>query len=96
LGLELWAPLQPPYQAGEYAAVADRAADALADEPPYGALYYNFACAASLAGRPEEALSYLRRGLELDGELRELATDDSDLKALHQDPRFQELLKGSR
>jgi tetratricopeptide (TPR) repeat protein len=94
-GYELWAPLHPLYQAGEYAAVADRAAEVLAADPPYGALYYNFACAASLAGRPEEALAYLDRGLELSAELREWAREDPDLEALRGDSRFQELLLGS-
>jgi hypothetical protein len=91
-GYELWAPLHPLYQAGEHAAVADRAAEVLADDPPYAALYYNFACAASLAGRPDEALVHLRRGFELNGELREWARQDSDFDALRGDPRFQELL----
>ena len=94
-GCELWAPLNPLFQAGEYAAVADRAAEVLAADPPYGALYYNFACAASLAGRPDEAFAHLRRGLELNGELRGWAAEDSDLEALRCDSRFQELVVGS-
>jgi tetratricopeptide (TPR) repeat protein len=91
-GFELWAPLQPLYQAGDYAAVADRAQEVLAGDPPYGTLYYNFACVASLAGRPDEALIYLRRAFELNEDLRDLATEDSDLAALRQDARFDDLL----
>ncbi|MFL5928773.1 MAG: TPR end-of-group domain-containing protein [Gaiellaceae bacterium] len=94
-GYELWAPLHPLYRAGEYAAVADRAGEVLATDPPFAALYYNFACAACLAGRPEEALDHLRRGLELNGELREWAKEDSDLEGLRGDSRFQALVGGS-
>lgn len=94
-GLELWAPLQPLFQRGEYAAVIDRAAEVLANDPPYGSLYYNFACAASLAGRRDDALSHLRRALELDESLCDLAKDDSDLDALRSDSRFQLLVEPS-
>ncbi len=90
-GYELWAPLHPLYQAGDYAAVADRAAEVLAGDPPYAGIYYNFGCAASLAGRPDEALEHLRRGLELNPEMREWAREDSDFEALRGDPRFEEL-----
>lgn len=92
MGYEAWAPLQQLFQEGKYEEVADRASEVLADNPPYAALYYNFACAASLAGRPDEALAHLRRGLELSGELRVWALEDSDLAALRGDTRFQELL----
>ncbi len=92
MGYEAWAPLQQLFQQGEYAAVADRAAEVLAEDPPHAALYYNFACAASLAGRPDEALAHLRRGLELNGELRAWAAEDSDLDGLRGDARFQELV----
>jgi hypothetical protein len=94
MGYELWAPLQQLFQEGDYAAVADRASDVLADNPPYAALHYNFACAASLAGRPDEALAHLQRGLELSSELRAWAIEDSDLEALHGDARFQQLVAG--
>lgn len=92
MGYEVWAPLQQLFQEGEYATVADRASEVLADDPPYAALYYNFACAASLAGRPDEALAHLRRGLDLSSDLRAWAIEDSDLDALRGDTRFQELV----
>jgi tetratricopeptide (TPR) repeat protein len=92
-GFELWAPLNALYQAGDYAALADRAPEVLASDPPYAGIYYNFACAASLAGRPEEAFGHLRRALELEpARTREWAKQDSDLDALRGDPRFQELV----
>jgi tetratricopeptide (TPR) repeat protein len=91
-GYELWVPLQRLYEAGEYAAAADRAAEVLAGDPPFGVLHYNFACVASLAGRHDEALVHLRRGLELNPALRDAARDDADLDAIRADPRFVELV----
>ena len=91
-GYELWAPLQVLFANGDYAAVADKGREVLAQDPPYSLLYYNIACAESLAGRPDDAITHLRRGIELNDELREFAKGDSDLDPLHEDPRFQELV----
>lgn len=94
-GFELWAPLNALYEAGEYAALADRAPELLASDPPYAGLYYNVACAESLAGRTEDALAHLGRAVDLDAErTREWARQDSDLDALRGDPRFEELVAG--
>jgi tetratricopeptide (TPR) repeat protein len=91
-GYELWAPLQALFEQGDYAAVADRGRAVLAADPPYALLYYNVACAESLAGRVDDAIEHLRRGLEMNGELREFAKGDSDLDALRADSRFEELV----
>jgi tetratricopeptide (TPR) repeat protein len=94
-GFEYWAPLHKLFEAGDYATVADRGAEMLAaDAPPYAGLYYNVACAESLAGRPDDALDHLRRAFELDDEIRDWAKRDSDFAALHDDPRFKELVGG--
>jgi tetratricopeptide (TPR) repeat protein len=93
-GYELWAPLQPLFQAGDYAAVADRGREVLKQDPPFALLYYNVACAESLAGRVDDAIEHLRRSIELDEGTRAYAKDDSDLDALRGDPRFQELAAG--
>jgi eukaryotic-like serine/threonine-protein kinase len=55
-------------------------------------VWYAFACTASAADQPDDALSYLQeavnRGLkDADG----LATDN-DLKSLRSNPRFQRLI----
>ena len=55
-------------------------------------VWYAFACAATTAGHPDDAVSYLHeavdRGLkDADG----LASDD-DLKSLRRNPRFQQLI----
>ncbi len=91
-GFELWAPLQQLYAAGDYAAVADRGNEILAADPPFAGIYYNVACAASLAGRPDEALGHLRRAVELDEGTRAWARQDSDFAAIQDDPRFAELV----
>jgi tetratricopeptide (TPR) repeat protein len=93
-GYELWAPLQPLFQAGDYAAVADRAGEVLAQDPPFALLYYNVACAESLVGRVDDAIAHLRRSIELDEGTGAYAKDDSDFDALRGDPRFQELVAG--
>src|ERR1700760_2422265 len=51
------------FESGDYEEGADRAQALLADNPPYGALYYNTACFESRAGRTEAALTHLRRAV---------------------------------
>jgi len=53
-------------------------------------LLYDLACFESLAGKTEEAIEHLTRAVELDdsGKLAEYASDDSDLDAIRDDPRF--------
>ena len=65
------------YEKGEHAAGADllRAAAVGKEEPM---LLYNLACYESLAGRSEDAVSHLRRAVELDASYRALAADDPD------------------
>lgn len=55
---------------------------------------YNIACGHALAGRPEESLRYLRRAVRSGYEDPRHMIADSDLRSLHQDPRFQRLFQG--
>ena len=64
-GWELFAPLFPLFESGDYEEGADRAQALIADDPPYGAAYYNTACFESRAGRIDAALAHLRRAVEL-------------------------------
>ena len=93
-GWELFAPLLPLFESGEYEEGADRAQALIANDPPYGALYYNTACFESRAGRIDVALAHLRRALELAPEMGELARDDDDLAALRAQPEFGEITGG--
>jgi tetratricopeptide (TPR) repeat protein len=54
--------------------------------------WYNFACAAAIAGRRDEALGYLRHSIEHGFSDLDAAASDPDLKSLHGDPRFDALL----
>jgi mannose-6-phosphate isomerase-like protein (cupin superfamily) len=91
-GWEVWAPFNPLYEAGEYAAVADRAEELTGSGRQYPVPLYNLACCESLAGRTDAALEHLRQAIELRDGMREYAKGDSDLDAIRGEPRFQELV----
>jgi tetratricopeptide (TPR) repeat protein len=93
-GWELFAPLFPLFESGNYEEGADRAEALIADNPPYGAIYYNTACFESRAGRTEAALANLRRAVELSPTLAGLARDDDDLEALREQAAFAEIVGG--
>jgi tetratricopeptide (TPR) repeat protein len=92
IGWELWAPLRPSYEAGEYAAVADRLGALVEDHPQYALLLYNLACCESLAGRTTEAVDHLRRAIDMSEQFRAYAKDDSDLDPIRDEPAFKELI----
>jgi hypothetical protein len=91
-GWVLWAPLNPLYEAGEYAEVADRGRELLEAHPQYADLFYNVACCESLAGRTTDALEHLRRSIEMSERSREYAREDSDLDPIRDEPAFKELV----
>jgi mannose-6-phosphate isomerase-like protein (cupin superfamily) len=93
-GWELFAPLRPLYEAGDYAEAADRGRELLAGEPPYADLFYNVACCESLAGQNDQAIAHLRRAIELSDRTRSFLEGDSDLDPIRQDPAFKQLLAG--
>jgi quercetin dioxygenase-like cupin family protein len=92
-GWELWAPLAPRYEAGEYAEVADRLGALVGAAPQYPMLFFNLACCESLCGRTEDALEHLRHAIEMSEEFRGSAKDDSDLDPLRREPAFQHLIE---
>jgi mannose-6-phosphate isomerase-like protein (cupin superfamily) len=91
-GWELWAPLAPLYQAGEYAEVAARLEAIVAATSQYPMLFFNLACCESLSGRTSEALDHLRRAVGMSEEFRESARVDTDLDPIRDEPAFQELI----
>jgi mannose-6-phosphate isomerase-like protein (cupin superfamily) len=90
-GWEVWAEFQPAYEAGDYAAVVGRARKTL-EASGYGIPLYNLACCEALTGRKEDAIAHLRVALERRPSLRDLATKDTDLDPLRDEPAFRELV----
>ena len=95
-GWEVWAPLNPLYQAGKYAEAIDRGRELIEANPQYTMPFYNLACCESLAGRPADAIEHLRRALELSDDLRELAKTDPDFDPIRDNPAFTELVGAER
>jgi tetratricopeptide (TPR) repeat protein len=94
VGWELWAPLVPLYEAGEYAEVVERGRELIEANPQYGLLFYNVACCESLTGQTAEALEHLRQAIELSDRFRDYAKEDSDLEAIRDEPVFKEIVAG--
>jgi hypothetical protein len=91
-GNEVWAPLRPLYESGQYAEVADRLRADLEAHPEYTMLFYNLACCESLAGRKANAIEHLRVAVERSDQWRSLASEDSDFDPIRDDRSFKELI----
>jgi tetratricopeptide (TPR) repeat protein len=91
-GWELWAPLNPLYQAGEYAEVIERGRALIEANPQYGELLYNLACCESLAGRTNDAIEHLRLAIDGSERVRSFAQGDSDFDPIREEPAFKELM----
>jgi hypothetical protein len=90
-GWEVWAPFHPAYEAGEYAAVIERARETL-EATEYASPLYNLACCEALAGMKEDAIGHLRVACERRPSLRELAREDSDLDSIRDEPGFRDIV----
>jgi len=91
-GFEIWAPIAQLYNAGEYAAAADRGQELIEAHPEYPMLLYNVACCESLAGRTADAIEHLRLAIERSERVRAFAAGDSDFDPAREDPAFQQLV----
>jgi mannose-6-phosphate isomerase-like protein (cupin superfamily) len=92
VGWELWSPIRPRYQAGEYEAVVEALRPLVDEHPRYPLLAYNLACVESLTGRRAEALAHLRQAIEGAELFRAFARNDTDLDAIRDEPAFAELV----
>jgi len=81
-GWELWAPLKPLYDAGDYAGVVDGGKPLADAYPRYADFIYNVACCESLAGWPADAIDHLRHAIDVDEKWRGYAKSDSDFDAI--------------
>jgi len=91
-GWELWAPLRPLYDEGEYAELNARLRDLIAANPQYPMLVYNLACSESLSGHTADAIEHLRRAVEASEKHRADARQDPDFDAIRDDPSFEALI----
>ena len=91
-GYEVWAPLRPLYEAGEYAEVADRGRQVIEEHPEYTFVIYNVACCESLAGRTEDAIEHLRLAIDGSEQFRAYARGDTDFDPIREEPAFKELV----
>jgi hypothetical protein len=91
-GYEVWAPLVPLYQAGEYAEAADQGRELIEAHPEYFGLLYNVACCESLAGRTADAIEHLRLAVQRSDQSRTLAAKDPDFDPIRDEPAFKELI----
>jgi hypothetical protein len=91
-GWEIWAPLNPLYEAGKYAEAADRGRELVEAHPEYAGMLYNLACCESLAGRPADAITHLRLAIDRSERSRAYAKGDSDFDPIRDEPEFKELV----
>jgi tetratricopeptide (TPR) repeat protein len=91
-GWELWAPLVPLYESGEYAEVAERLRVLVDADAQYALLFYNLACCESLTGQTTDALDHLQRAIDMSEEFRREAKLDSDLDPIRDQPAFRQLI----
>jgi tetratricopeptide (TPR) repeat protein len=91
-GFEVWAPLRPLYDAGDYAAVIEQGRATIEAHPEYAEPLYNLACCEALVGRKDDAIEHLRQAVAQAEQLGEYAQEDSDLESLRDEPAFKELV----
>jgi hypothetical protein len=91
---EIWDPVRPLYEAGEYAEASDRGRELLESFPRNGMLLYNVACCESLAGLAADAVEHLSRAIDIWDGCRDMARGDSDFDPIRDEPAFRELVGG--
>jgi glyoxylase-like metal-dependent hydrolase (beta-lactamase superfamily II) len=93
---ELWDSVRPLYEAGKYAEAAERGRELLEARPDQAYLFYNVACAESLAGQTGEAIEHLQRSIEMWDGCRNMARGDSDFDPIRGEPEFEALMAERR
>ncbi|HKP19298.1 MAG TPA: cupin domain-containing protein [Gaiellaceae bacterium] len=91
-GWELWGPLHPLFEQGDYEGVIAKGRETIEANPQYAMPLYNLACAESLGGHPQDALRHLRMAIDASPGFRDLAREDSDLDAIREEQAFRELV----
>jgi tetratricopeptide (TPR) repeat protein len=78
----------PFFASGDFQRAYELMAQADEKHPNTAAVLYNLACAEAQIGKTEDAVEHVRRAVELDESLRQLARDDSDLEPIREHPGF--------
>jgi tetratricopeptide (TPR) repeat protein len=81
------------YSAGDYETAIAKQLVAIEKRPNDPVAHFNAGCFAARAGRVDEAIEHLRRAVELNERIKELAATDEDLDSIREDQRFAELTK---
>jgi len=89
---ELSAPAFGYFGTGEYEKAYEMLVKTNEEHPDVPGVLYNLACSESRTGRTEEAISHLRRALELGERYREPAKTDPDFDPIKDEPAFRELV----
>ena len=83
---EDWFAAERHRQAGDFEAMVEEIAGGLERRPDHPATLFHLARAEALAGRSDDAVSHLRRALELRPEWMEAAAEHEDFAALRDHP----------
>jgi mannose-6-phosphate isomerase-like protein (cupin superfamily) len=78
----------PFFASGDFQRAYEVMAAADEKHPDDATVLYNLACAEAQIGKTDEAVEHVRRAVELDEGLRELARDDSDFEPIRGHPGF--------
>lgn len=81
------------YQDKKYREAAQVFEQILKEMPDDANAHYNYACMLALAGEGKQALTHLKRALELDPSLVSLAERDTDFESIRNQPEFQALIQ---
>ena len=85
--------IQAAFQAKDYGQAEERCANATKLVPHEPSNYYNLACAQSLQGKRAEAMTSLRKAVELGFRDTEKLTQDKDLNDVRDEKGFKELVE---
>ena len=89
---ELWNPVRPIYEAGNYAEAAEKGRELIEARPDQANLFYNVACCESLAGETDRAVEHLSHAIGMWEGCREMAKQDSDFDPIRDEHAFRALM----
>jgi tetratricopeptide (TPR) repeat protein len=81
------------YNAGDWETALAKQLIVVEKRPNDPVAHFNVGCFAARAGRVDEAIEHLRRAVEINERIKELAATDEDLDSIREDQRFAELTK---